>query len=192
MPFNYGIKSYFISKLTPIANVSRLNLFNTCSLSSQSVGSLGYLFPKLKSPMPGQNQAAQVNFIPVSFIRHYPFDFYLRFLSPPFLDRSYPPSFLFVLRPIRHLISSVLRELLILASSLQPNPKESPSERLYQGLPCGKMPLRTSLCPRLQAGEIGIEGYLQITTPKPRLGIVSTSPNVWSYLWLRPQRTKIF
>jgi hypothetical protein len=193
-----GIKSDFISKLTPIANVSRLNLFNTCSLSSQCVGAsvqiqtLGYLFPKLKSPMPGQNQAAQVNFIPVSFIRHYPFDFYLRFLSPPFLDRSYPPSFLFVLRPIRHLISSVLWELLILASSLQPNPKESPSERLYQGLPCGKTPLRTGLCPLWQAGEIGIKGYLQITTPKPRLGTVSTSPNVWSYLWLRPQRTKIF
>jgi hypothetical protein len=30
--------------------------------------------------MAGQNQAAQVNWNPVSFIRHYLFDFYLRFL----------------------------------------------------------------------------------------------------------------
>jgi hypothetical protein len=80
-PFNYGIKSDFIPKLTPIANVSRLNLFNTCSLSLQSVGAsvqiqtLGHLFPKLKSPMAGQNQAAQVNFIPVTFNQHYLFDF---------------------------------------------------------------------------------------------------------------------
>jgi hypothetical protein len=85
-PFNYGIKSDFIPKLTPIANVFKLNLFNTYSLSSQSIRAsvqiqtLGRLFPKLKSPMADQNQAAQVNFIPVSFIRHYLFDFYLRFL----------------------------------------------------------------------------------------------------------------
>jgi hypothetical protein len=98
-PFNYGIKSVFIPELTPIANVSRLNLFNTYSLSSQSVGAsvqiqtLGHLFPKLKSPMAGQNQAAQVNFIPVSFIRHYLFDFYLRFLPLRFLGRSFPSSF---------------------------------------------------------------------------------------------------
>jgi hypothetical protein len=37
-PFNYGIKSDFIPKLTPIANAFRLNLFNTYSLSSQSIG----------------------------------------------------------------------------------------------------------------------------------------------------------
>jgi hypothetical protein len=85
-PFDYGIKSDFIPELTPIANVFKLNLFNTYSLSSQSTGAsvqiqtLGHLFPKLKSPMVDQNQAAQVNFIPVSFIRHYLFDFYLRFL----------------------------------------------------------------------------------------------------------------
>jgi hypothetical protein len=90
-PFNYGIKSDFIPKLTPIASVFRLNLFNTYSLSSQSIGAsvqiqtLGHLFPKLKFPMAGQNQAAQVNFIPVSFIRHYLFDFYLRFLLRLFL-----------------------------------------------------------------------------------------------------------
>jgi hypothetical protein len=37
-PFNYGIKSDFIPKLTPIAKFSKLNLFNTYSLSSQSIG----------------------------------------------------------------------------------------------------------------------------------------------------------
>jgi hypothetical protein len=60
-------KSDFIPKLTPIANVFKLNLFNTCSLSPQSIGAsvliqtLGHLFPNLRSPMAGQNQAAQVN-----------------------------------------------------------------------------------------------------------------------------------
>jgi hypothetical protein len=82
MPHQLRDKSDFIPKLTPIANVFKLDLFNTYSLSSQSIGvsvqiqTLGHLFPKLKSSMAGQNQATQVNFIPVSFIRHYP----LRFL----------------------------------------------------------------------------------------------------------------
>jgi hypothetical protein len=99
MPLQLRHKSDFIPKLTPIANVFKLNLFNTYSLSSQSIGAsiqiqtLGHLSPKLESSMAGQNQAAQVNFIPVSFIRHYLFDFYLRFLPPPFRDRSFPPSF---------------------------------------------------------------------------------------------------
>jgi hypothetical protein len=81
MPLQLRDKSDFIPKLTPIANAFRLNLINTYSLSSQSIGAsvqiqtLGHLFPKLKSSMAGQNQAAQVNFIPVSFIRHYLFDF---------------------------------------------------------------------------------------------------------------------
>jgi hypothetical protein len=72
--------------LTPVANVFKLNPFNTYSLSSQSIGAsiqiqtLGHLFPKLKSPMAVQSQAAPVNSIPISFIRHYLFDFYLRFL----------------------------------------------------------------------------------------------------------------
>jgi hypothetical protein len=67
--------------LTPIAKVFKLNLFNTYSLSSQSIGAsiqiqtLGFPSPKVESSMAGQNQAAQVNFIPVSFIRHYPFPF---------------------------------------------------------------------------------------------------------------------
>jgi hypothetical protein len=86
MPLQLRDKSDFIPKLTPIANVSKLNLFNTYSLSLQSIGAsvqiqtLVHLSPKLKSSMAGQNGAAQVNFIPVSFIRHYLFDFYLRFL----------------------------------------------------------------------------------------------------------------
>jgi hypothetical protein len=75
-PFNYGIKSNFIPKLTPVANASKLNMFNTYSLSSQSIGvfvqiqTLGHLFPKLKSSMAGQNQAAQVNSASMSFIWH--------------------------------------------------------------------------------------------------------------------------
>jgi hypothetical protein len=81
MPLQLRDKSDFIPKLTPIANVFKSNLFNTYSLSSQSIGAsvqiqtLDHLFPKLKSSMAVQNQAAQVNFILVSFIRHYLFDF---------------------------------------------------------------------------------------------------------------------
>jgi hypothetical protein len=76
MPLQLRDKSDFIPKLTPIANVFKLNLFNTYSLSPKSIGAsvqiqtLGHLFPKLKSPMAGQNQATQVNSIPVSFIWH--------------------------------------------------------------------------------------------------------------------------
>jgi hypothetical protein len=76
MPLQLWDKSDFIPKLNPAANVFKLSLFNTYSLSLQSIGAsvqiqtLGHLFPKLKSPMAGQNQAAQVDFIPVSFIRH--------------------------------------------------------------------------------------------------------------------------
>jgi hypothetical protein len=55
-------------------------------------------------------------------------------------------------------------------SSLKPNPGESLSKRLYQGLLCGKMLSRTGLCPQSQVGEIGIRGYLQITAPKPAIG----------------------
>jgi hypothetical protein len=79
MPVQLRDKSDFIPKLTPIANVFKSNLFNTYSLSSQSIGAsiqiqtLDHLFPKLKSSMAVQNQAAQVNLIPASFIRHYPF-----------------------------------------------------------------------------------------------------------------------
>jgi hypothetical protein len=87
MPLQLRDKSNFILKLTPIANVFRLNLFNTYSFSSQSIGASiqiqtpGHPSPKLESSMAGQNQAVQVNFIPVSFIRHYPFQFLLH-ISP--------------------------------------------------------------------------------------------------------------
>jgi hypothetical protein len=64
MPLQLRDKSNFIPKLTSVANAFKLNLFNTYSLSSQSIGvfvqiqTLGYLFPKLKSSMAGQNQDA--------------------------------------------------------------------------------------------------------------------------------------
>jgi hypothetical protein len=86
MPLQLRDKSDVILKLTPVANVFKLNLFNTYSLSPQFNGvsvqiqTQGHLFPKLKSSMAGQNQAAQVNSTSISFIRHSLFDFYLRFL----------------------------------------------------------------------------------------------------------------
>jgi hypothetical protein len=55
MPLQLRDKSNFIPKLTPVANVFKLSLFNTYSLSLQSIGAsiqiqtLGLLFPKLKS-----------------------------------------------------------------------------------------------------------------------------------------------
>jgi hypothetical protein len=79
MPLQLRDKSDFILKLTVNANVFKSNLFNTNSFSLQSIGvsvqiqTLGHLFPKLKSSMADQNQAAQVNFIPLKSIRHYPF-----------------------------------------------------------------------------------------------------------------------
>jgi hypothetical protein len=86
MPLQLRDKSDLIPEFTPVTNVFKLNLFNTYSLSSQFIGAsvqiqtLDHLFPKLKSPMAGQNQATQVNSISVIFIRHYLFGFYLRFL----------------------------------------------------------------------------------------------------------------
>jgi hypothetical protein len=99
MPLQLQDKSDFIPKLTPIANVFKLNLFNTYSLSSQSIGAsvqiqtLGHLSPKLESSMAGQNQAAQVNFISISFIRHYLFDFYLKFLPRLFSTGAFHRAF---------------------------------------------------------------------------------------------------
>jgi hypothetical protein len=87
MPLQLRDKSNFIPKLTPVANAFKSNLFNTYSPSSRSIGAsvqiqtLGHISPKLKSPMAGQNQAAQVNPIPVSFIRHYLFGFTSDFSS---------------------------------------------------------------------------------------------------------------
>jgi hypothetical protein len=106
MPLQLRDKCDFIPKLTPIANVFKLNLFNTYSLSSQSIEAsvqiqiLDRPSPKLESSMAGQNQAAQVNFIPVSFIWHYLFDFYLIFL-PPFLTILSVPGSFNGTRPLR-------------------------------------------------------------------------------------------
>jgi hypothetical protein len=72
-------------------NVSELNLFNTHSFLLQSVGvsaqiqTLGHQSPKLKSSMADQDQALQVNLIPLRPIRYYFFDFHLRFFPLPFL-----------------------------------------------------------------------------------------------------------
>jgi hypothetical protein len=110
----------------------------------------------------------------------------------PFLNRSFPPSFWFALRPIRRLIFSVLWELPILASLLQPNPKEFLSKRLYLSLPCGRTPSRTGLCPQLQAREAGTKGCLQIIVSRPKLGTASVLLNAWNFLWPRPRRTKTF
>jgi hypothetical protein len=99
MPLQLRDKSDFIPKLTVITNVFKSNLFNTYSLSLQSIGvsfqiqTLGHIFPKLKSSMAGQNQAAEVNFIPLRPFDIILFDFYLRFLPPSSLDRNFPPSF---------------------------------------------------------------------------------------------------
>jgi hypothetical protein len=82
MPLQLRDKSDFIPKLTQIANVFKLSLFNTYSLSLQSIGisiqiqTLGHLFPKLKSPMADQNQAAQVNFSPLRPFGIILFDFF--------------------------------------------------------------------------------------------------------------------
>jgi hypothetical protein len=159
MPLQLRDKSDFILELTAIAR--RLQ-----------VKSVQHHFPpvirwslrpdpnptfKLKPSM--ADQAIQVNFISLRFIRYYLFDSHLKFLFPPFLDRSYPPSSWFTLRTTQHPTSSVLWESLIPVSSLKPNPRESPSKRLYQGLNCGKMLSRTGHCLQLQAGEICTRGY---------------------------------
>jgi hypothetical protein len=80
-------------------NVFELNPFNTHSFLLQSVGvpaqiqTLGHQSPKIKSSMADQNQAVQVNLIPLRSIRYYFFDPHLRFLLLSFVDRLYPPSF---------------------------------------------------------------------------------------------------
>jgi hypothetical protein len=90
MPLQFRDKSDFIPKLTVNANTSKSNLFNTYSFSLQSTGvsaqiqTLGHLFPKPKSSMADQNQAAQVNFIPLKSIRHYPFRLLPQILSSAF------------------------------------------------------------------------------------------------------------
>jgi hypothetical protein len=74
-PFNYEIKVIFFRNWLQLPTSSNWAVQHLLS-SLQSTGAsvqiqtLGHLFPKLKSPMAGQNQATQVNSIPVRFIRH--------------------------------------------------------------------------------------------------------------------------
>jgi hypothetical protein len=90
MPLQLRDKSDFIPKLTANANILKSNLFNIYSSSLQPIGvpvqiqTLGHLSPKLKSSMADQNQAAQVNFTPLRFIRHYPFRFLSQISSSAF------------------------------------------------------------------------------------------------------------
>jgi hypothetical protein len=90
MPLQLRDKIDFILKLTINANVFKSNLFNTYSLSLQSIEvsvqiqTLGHLFPELKSSMADQNQAAQVNFIPLWSIQHYSFRLLLQISSSIF------------------------------------------------------------------------------------------------------------
>jgi hypothetical protein len=137
---------------------------------------------KLKPSMADQNQAVQVNLIPLRSIRYYFFDPRLRFLPLFFPDRLNPLSFWFPSRIIHHLIFSDLWESPTPLSLLKPNPTEYPSNRLYQDLMRGKTPSKTGPCPQLQAGEIGTRGYLKIKVSKPAIGIAFASPSVWSYL----------
>jgi hypothetical protein len=80
-------------------NVFELNPFDTHSFLLQSVGvpahiqTLGHQSPKLKSSMADQNQAIQVNLIPLRSIQYYFFDPHIIFLLLSFVDRLYPPSF---------------------------------------------------------------------------------------------------
>jgi hypothetical protein len=75
-------------------NISELNLFNTHSFLLQIVGvstqiqTLGHQSPKLNSSMVDQDQAVQVNLIPLRSIRYYLFDSHLRFLLLFFLIGS--------------------------------------------------------------------------------------------------------
>jgi hypothetical protein len=62
MPLQLRDKRDFIPKLTVNANVFKSDLFNTYPLPLQSIGvsvqTLSHLFPKLKSSMADQSQAA--------------------------------------------------------------------------------------------------------------------------------------
>jgi hypothetical protein len=74
-------------------NVSELNPFNTHSFLLQSAGvstqiqTLGHQSASSNLQMADQDQALQVNLIPLRSIRYYFFDSHLRFLLLPFLDR---------------------------------------------------------------------------------------------------------
>jgi hypothetical protein len=148
-------------------NIFELNPFNTHSFllqcwSLRSDPNSSSSISKLKPSMADQNQAVQVNLIPLRSIRYYFFDPHLRFLSLCFPDRLYPLSFWFPSKIIHHPISLDLWESPTPLSLLKPNPIEYPSNQLCQDLMRGKTPSKTGPCPQLQAGEIGIRGYSKI------------------------------
>jgi hypothetical protein len=80
-------------------NVSELNLFNThsppCNPLESPLRSKPYVInpPSSNLQMADQDQALQVNLIPLRSIRYYLFDSHLRFHLLSFLDRLYPPRF---------------------------------------------------------------------------------------------------
>jgi hypothetical protein len=79
-PFNYGIKVIYSEidcdcQRLQVKSVQHLLSLPAIHRSLRPDRNPRSFFPKLKSSMAGQNQAAQVNFIPVSFIRHYSFRF---------------------------------------------------------------------------------------------------------------------
>jgi hypothetical protein len=81
MPLQLRDKSDFIPKLTAIANIFKSNLFNTYSLSLQSIGvsvqiqTLGHLFPKLKSSMASKSSCSG-KFHPRKFYSALPFSIF--------------------------------------------------------------------------------------------------------------------
>jgi hypothetical protein len=136
-------------------NAFELNLFNTHSSPLQSVGvsaqiqTLGHQSPSSNLQMADQDQALQVNLIPLRSIRYYLFDSHLRFLLLSFLNRLYPPRFRFPLTTNHHPISSDLWEPLTPSSSLKPNLRESPLKQLCQDPMSGKTPSKPSPYPQL-------------------------------------------
>jgi hypothetical protein len=84
-------KSNFVPQLTPATNI-QLESVNTCSSffsirrNPRLDSNPRSLCSKLRSPMAAQNQDAQVNPLPVGFIRHLGFQFYLRFRFRFFLQ----------------------------------------------------------------------------------------------------------
>jgi hypothetical protein len=79
MPLQLRDKSDFYSEIDHKRQYLQVKSVQHLFFLLQSIGvsayiqTLGHLFPKLKSPMVDQNQAAQVNLIPLKSIRHYPF-----------------------------------------------------------------------------------------------------------------------
>jgi hypothetical protein len=92
-PFNYGIKVILFRQRLQIESIrhpfSLFAIHRSLRLDPNPISP----FPELKSSMVGQNQAAQVNSSPVSFIRHLTFQFLPEISSPPSSSGSFPLSF---------------------------------------------------------------------------------------------------